>query len=238
MALASGHSLFALAQNGRLMVNELQSFSDRLGYAFSDIGLLQDALMHPSLELERRNERLEFLGDRVLGLVLAQWLLQAFPAEAEGPLARRLAYLGSGDLCAKIMDRLDLLSALNSLSSKSLALTPRIAGNCCEALIAAIYLDGGMDAANRFIKMHWQEFLAEAEPIDAKTLLQEYLAKRKAASPVYQIIDRAGPTHAPTFDVEVSVDGIGRASAQGPSRRQAEQEAAKKWLSDFAEVRV
>ncbi len=217
------------------MADVLHSFAARLGYRFSDIDLLRKALMHPSLELEIRNERLEFLGDRVLGLVLAEWLMDEFPHEAEGPLARRLAFLGSGDVCAQVMAGLDLAAAMKAVTSKKIEMTPRVAANCCESIIAAIYLDGGLDPAASFITQHWREHIAKAEPIDAKTRLQEYLAKRKAPAPKYEIIAQTGPTHAPLFEVQVSVTGLGVAQAQGSARRQAEQKAAEKWLAEFSD---
>lgn len=217
--------------------HSLEAFAHQIGHDFADIGILRLALMHPSLELDARNERLEFLGDRVLGLVLVQWLMEEFPEDTEGQLARRLAFLGSGDVCAQVMAKFDLPSIFKALSAKSIDVTPRVAANCCESIIAAIYMDAGLAAAAAFVTTHWHGFLGQAEPIDAKTRLQEYLAKRKAALPVYEIIAQSGPTHAPVFDVQVSVAGVGVASARAGARQKAEQKAAKSWLAEFADLK-
>lgn len=207
----------------------LAAFQQRLGYTFRDPRHLHRALRHASLDIEDDNEKLEFLGDRVLGLVIAERLIAAHDDEAEGALARRLAQLVSRRICAEVARDIDLAAVLRVDDGirKQSDVPQNILADGCEALLAAVYLDGGLEAARQIIEQHWQAHFSQQidAPIDSKSALQEWLMQRGKALPSYEIIDRSGPDHAPQFAVLVSCDD-GTAQGNGPSRKLAEQQAA------------
>ncbi len=209
----------------------------RLGHQFSNQELLLTALTHASAvgdfaSPSRANyQRLEFLGDRVLALVIAEMLLEAFPRAPEGELAQRLTGLVRNESCAEVALALDLGQAIRfgggevqSGGRKKVA----ILGDVCEAVIGALHLDGGIDAARRFVAANWRErMLNWRGPLrDAKTTLQEWAQAKGLPTPTYTIVDRRGPDHAPIFVIEVVVDKAPPARGEGRSRREAEQEAA------------
>lgn len=211
---------------------ELQSL---LAYAFSDLSLLQEALTHASAKGSRRgariNERLEFLGDRVLGLLAAETLFQSFPEESEGKLAPRLNALVRKERCAEVartigLDRFIDLSGAQGMRRS--AMPAAVLGDACEALIGALYLDGGLGAARAFFDAHWSLALEMVEdlPRDAKSALQEFLQGRGGEPPVYEVVGRYGPDHAPEFEVGVRMGTDIAVTARGGSRRRAEQAAA------------
>jgi ribonuclease-3 len=208
----------------------------RLGYEFSDRELLERALTHASVgEGARRvrdNERLEFLGDRVLGLLAAERLAELYPVAREGELSPRLQALVNRTACARVARRLCLGPALR-LSPGETKTGGReketILGDACEALLGAVYLDGGLAAARDLFLREWcEEFAALDEPRiqDPKSRLQEWALQAKRTLPIYRVLDRTGPDHAPEFVVEVRVDGLPPATADGRSRQEAEKAAA------------
>lgn len=209
--------------------------ADRTGYVFADLLLLQTALTHSSAPgAKDNNERLEFLGDRVLSLVISDLLLQSFPEAREGELAVRLNALVRGETCAEVASDLKLAeiiradSAIRSGTSK----VRNVLADAVEALIAAIYLDGGIEAARRFILANWgprSRAIAEV-PRDAKTELQEWAVQATGKLPIYSIIGREGPDHAPQFTVLVELPGYQPAQAQGRSKQNAERAAARAFL--------
>jgi ribonuclease-3 len=219
-----------------LVVTALEA---RLGHRFADRSLLERALSHSSA-LERgsasfNNQRFEFLGDRVLGLVIAEWLLKQFPAAEEGELAVRYNALVRKEACAAAAERIEL--------GRYLVLGPgeeraggrekaAILADACEAVIAALYLDGGLDAAQRFIEAEWSHLVLVPTRLraDAKTALQEWTQGQARGIPVYREISRSGPDHAPVFAVEVNITGAPPATGSGGSKRQAEQAAARAML--------
>ena len=207
----------------------LQEFQAQLGYRFADDALLERALRHASLDVEQDNEQLEFLGDRVLGLVVADHLVKAHADEHEGDLARRHAQLVSRKTCASIAADLGLAAVLKTDEGiRQKGDVPRnVLADGCEAVLGAVYLDGGLEAARQIIMALWQDvFAAQTEaPIDNKSALQEWLMQRGKPLPEYEIIDRSGPDHAPEFTVAVTSD-IGAAQGTGASRKLAEQRAA------------
>ncbi len=218
---------------GNAALDDLQR---SLGYRFEDPGLLGRALTHASLNPGGvSNERLEFLGDRVLGLVVADMLYRGFPDENEGALARRLAALVSRPSLARVAetcrlgDHLRLADAERDAGGRA---NPALLANACEAVIAALYLDGGLAPAARFVTAHWATLVAEdrAPPKDPKTALQEWAQGRGWGLPVYEEIGREGPSHAPLFTVRVSVADGRAAHAEGPSKRVAERDAAARLL--------
>ncbi|MEQ8195936.1 MAG: ribonuclease III [Rhodospirillales bacterium] len=219
--------------------------SEVLDYTFSRPDLLDQALTHSSMAQDRAgrvhtNERLEFLGDRALGLVVAEWLYNAFPAEEEGALARRFASLVRRESLAEVASALDLGSHLVLTAADENAAAranPGVLADACEALIGALFLDGGLDAVRPFVERHWTRLLeADIEPPrDAKTSLQEWAQGRGLPLPVYREIDRKGPPHEPVFTMEVRVSGHEPVRAQGSSKRLAEQTAAQELLDMIAD---
>ena len=207
-----------------------------LGYSFTDPALLTLALTHGSARGAKpgsvvSNERLEFLGDRVLGLVIAELLYRRFPNEPEGALARRHAALVSGPTLSRVADRLELSrSIIASRSEREAGGTknPGMMADACEAIIGAMFLDGGLPPAAAFIEAHWIEFISGAltPPMDPKTELQEWAQGRGVGLPVYVEVKRDGPPHAPEFWMEVALPGVGSAVASGASKRMAERAAA------------
>jgi ribonuclease-3 len=216
----------------------IEALERRLGYVFQDRKLLERALTHASVgdgaaRPGLDNERLEFLGDRVLGLLTAEQLIQLDPAASEGDLAPRLNALVSRKTCARVARAIALGPALR-LSGAETRTGGRdkdsILAGACEALIAALYQDAGLETIRRIFLDIWSdEFRAlnEPRPKDPKTLLQEWAQGRGRPVPAYMVVNREGPEHAPVFTVEVAVEGHGVARGQGSSRQAAEKSAAQ-----------
>lgn len=238
--MADGDPLFAAVHPDRLTGDRRTlrgDLEDRLGHRFSDPALLRRALTHASADAALSNERLEFLGDRVLGLAVAEKLHALFPADDEGALTRRVHALVRWEACAKVgeaaglWDDLVLTRAEAANSSRSRG---PILGSACEAVIAALYLDGGMAAARRFIERYWRFDEFDTEMRDPKTRLQEWSQGRgrgESGAPAYAMIERAGPDHAPRFVVEARIPGHEPARGEGGSKREAEQNAAAALLA-------
>lgn len=210
--------------------------ADRIGHRFDRPELLVEALTHPSLASGTDNQRLEFLGDRVLGLVIAEALLALDPGASEGDLAPRLNALVRKETCAEVAAALDLGPALRLGRSEMLTGGRRkmaLLGDAMEAVIAAVYLDGGFDAARAFVLRAWGDRIATVDQggRDAKTLLQEWAQARGQTPPVYVDLDRAGPDHAPVFSVEARLTDGRSAAGQAASKRAAQQAAAEALLA-------
>ncbi|TQF85283.1 ribonuclease III [Elioraea sp. Yellowstone] len=216
------------------------AFVDRLAHRFADPGLLRQALTHRSLTQGRdrglaSNERLEFVGDRVLGLVIAEWLVERFPQEREGGLGRRLAHLVNQETLAAIAGRIGLGEALIVPPSEAATGVKRratVLADACEAVIGALYLDGGLEAARDFIRAHWAEEVESVAvaPRDPKTALQEWAQARGLALPEYRTLSSEGPSHRPRFTVAVTV-GETSADGTGVTKREAEKAAAAALLA-------
>jgi len=208
----------------------------RLGYAFADPALLERALTHASVGQGARgvdhNQTLEFLGDRVLGLLAAEALVALNAAWREGELSRRLVAVVSGTACAHVARRIGLGEALRlagATSQQGGRDNDRILGDAIEAVMAAVYLDGGLEAARGVFETIWGETLTRAaddQGLEPKTALQEWAMARGLPLPAYSQISRAGPPHAPTFTVAVTVQGFPAAQASGVSLRAAQKAAA------------
>lgn len=208
-----------------------------LGHEFSNPSLLSEALTHSSLNVSgpvRDYERLEFLGDRVLGLVVAHMLLLAFPQEREGSLSKRHVALVRKETLARVARKVGLDAAMKISAGEEHAGTRHndsVLSDVCEAVIGALFLDGGFPVADKFVRTHWQGLLKEnAEPPeDYKSSLQEWLQGRGFERPAYELVEQGGPAHAPVFMVHVSGGGqisVGR----GGTRKGAEQAAAQALL--------
>jgi ribonuclease-3 len=212
---------------------------EALGHSFANPDLLSRALTHASAPARAQRggtyERLEFLGDRVLGLVVADMLDDYFPDALEGELSRRLARLVSGEICAEVAREMDLTQFLrinNSVHKSGARATTGVLADACEAVLGAIYRDGGLPAARAVIERYWRPRLESMSgPLrDAKTELQEWAHRRGFDTPIYAETMRSGPDHAPEFEVEVSVGSVEPGRARGSSKREAEHEAAAQVL--------
>ena len=212
---------------------DLQAFCNRLGHRFSNPELIQRALTHPSISSATRpdNQRLEFLGDRVLGLVMSEALLAADPDAAEGQLAPRFNALVRKETCADVAREIDIGAVLKLGRSEMLSGGRRkqaLLGDAMEAVIAAVYLDAGFDVAKALVLRLWGDRVArvEADARDAKTALQEWAQARGQQPPRYTERARTGPDHAPVFVIEVQLDSGQTAQATAGSKRLAQQAAA------------
>lgn len=213
-----------------------------LEYQFRDPALLEQALTHPSAAGARgaavaSYERLEFLGDRVLGLVVADLLLDAFPKEPEGALARRHAFLVSREALAEVARGLGLGAYLRMSKGEADSGgrdNPAMLADVCEALIGAMYRDAGLATAYTFVTRHWTPLLHQNRkpPQDAKTALQEWAQARGLPLPNYSERARSGPPHDPRFTVAVQLSGHGEMTGEGRSKRLAEQTAARRMLDE------
>lgn len=211
--------------------------AELIGHRFKDRKRLERALTHSSARSGGKGdyERLEFLGDRVLGLIVAELLFSMFPAAKEGDLSVRLNQLVSAQTCAAVADELELHrfirtgSDIKNLTGKRMA---SVRADVMESLIAALYLDAGLEAARAFVLKNWQS-RAQASATsrrDAKTELQEWAHSSTGEAPTYAIIERTGPDHDPLFRVQASVMGLKPEIGSGRSRRAAEQDAATRML--------
>ena len=217
-----------------------------LGHGFARPELLREALTHRSAahaqggfkgkgaKTGASNERLEFVGDRVLGLLMAEWLAERFPREQEGELGRRLALLVSQPVLAEIAEAAGLPAVLSVPPGESRAGVRRratVLSDAMEAAIGALYLDGGLDPARRFVRRAWAPAMeGQAEPPkDAKTALQEWAQGRGHDLPEYRVVSRDGPPHAPVFTIAVTIAGITGTGTAG-NKRAAEQDAAQDLL--------
>lgn len=215
----------------------IDALERRLGYSFASREGLLRALTHRSAvpadtAAHQSYQRHEFLGDRVLALVIADMLFQAYPKSEEGDLARRLNQLVRRETCAEVAVDLDLGEAVRLGPGERQSGGRRkeaILGDVTEAVIAAIYLDGGFDPARAFVERNWRGRMeALSGPLrDPKTTLQEWAQGRALPTPIYEQTDRSGPDHAPVFTVKVRIRGLSDGEGRGKSKREAEQAAAQ-----------
>ena len=216
-----------------------EELQKKLGYQFQNTELLAEALTHPSAITQnqniKHNQRLEFLGDRVIGLVIADTLFSSTDQEREGILTRRYADCVENARLSQIARDLNIGPAMLVQSNSALNDIDKVLADALEALIGAVWRDSGMDSARRVILKIWGPLIDGkiSDVKDAKTQLQEYAHKHKIAIPRYKVADRSGPDHAPIFKVNV-ICGEHDATAEGSSKRLAEQAAAEMWLRDFA----
>jgi ribonuclease-3 len=226
---------------GNARAEAVAALVDRLGYAFANPALLERALTHSSVgegadkaagKPARHNERLEFLGDRVLGLLVAERLHRDFPGADEGELSSRLHALVDKHACGRVGERMGVGAAMRLSPGETKTGGRRkegVVADAMEALLAAVYLDGGIDAARAVFDRAWAEELATPAPRalnNPKSALQEWSQGQGRALPGYRVVGQSGSDHAPTFTVEVSIPGVEPLTAQGRSRQDAEKAAA------------
>lgn len=221
---------------GRLLNTALTTWlAEAFGAAPGDPALYERALTHGS-QSEINYERLEFLGDRVLGLAVAEWLYERFPNEAEGQLSKRINALVSRQTCAEVGRAIGIVAHLRlgkQARSDGAAASDNVVGDAVEALIGARFLDAGADAARAFVRAAWADRIDIARaPQHPKAALQEWAASKNRRVPEYAVIDRTGPGHAQRFTVRVAIGTLGEATGEGSSKQEAETEAAKALLAE------
>jgi ribonuclease III len=216
------------------MKKNIKELEEILNYTFKDKNLLKLSLTHKSFDNINNNEKLEFLGDRVLGLIISKKLIEIYPAEKEGIIDKKYANLVNKKTCSNIAKKININKFMQlGPSHKSLQRSAeKIMSDCLEALIGAIYLDTGLKNTELFILNFWKKFLDESSitQIDAKTQLQEYSLKKYKELPKYTFYKKIGPQHRPIFKTDVQIPNSKKIIGSGTSKKNAQQNAANKLL--------
>ena len=215
------------------MKNKYKDLEDIISYKFNSKEILKKSLTHKSYNEDLNNEKLEFLGDRVLGLIISKNLLEKYPNEKEGIIDKKFANLVNKKKCAEIANNINLVKFMFLGSNyRKFDKNDKISGDCLEALIGAIYIDGGLKNSEKFILKYWEYALKNSSNtfIDAKTKLQEYSLKKFKKLPTYLLTKTSGPDHKPLFNVTVKIIDSKKISAAGKSKKDAQQNAAKKLI--------
>ena len=216
------------------MLDKIKELEKIIKYSFKNESLLTKSLTHKSFDNINNNEKLEFLGDRVLGLVISQKLLEKFPNEKEGIIDKKFSNLVNKKTCSLIARKLNLKRFLFlGASHKNLdRSSDKITSDCLEAVVGAIYLDGGLAAAQKFILSFWKPHIDNSiiTLIDSKTQLQEYSLKKFKVLPKYIFHKKVGPQHQPSFKTEVQIPNSKKITGTGSSKKKAQQNAAAKLL--------
>ena len=216
------------------MEKKIKELEKIIKYNFKKSSTLEKALTHKSLDNNVNNEKLEFLGDRVLGLIISEKLLEKYPDEKEGIIDKKYANLVNKKTCLLIAKKINLKKyiLLGSSHKKLERSADKISSDCLEAIVGAIYLDGGLKSAERFILNFWEEFLIKSTItlIDSKTKLQEFSLKKFKELPKYVFFKKTGPQHRPLFKTEVQIPNSKKIIGIGSSKKNAQQNAAAKLL--------
>ena len=216
------------------MEKKIKELEKIIKYNFKKTSLLEKALTHKSFDNNINNEKLEFLGDRVLGLVISEKLLDKFPDEKEGIIDKKFANLVNKKTCLLIAKKINLKKfiLLGSSHKKLERSADKISSDCLEAIVGAIYLDGGLKSVEKFILNFWEEFLLKSTItlIDSKTKLQEFSLKKFKELPKYVFFKKTGPQHRPLFKTEVQIPNSKKIIGIGSSKKNAQQNAAAKLL--------
>ena len=216
------------------MIDKIKDLKKIIKYFFKNNSLLKKSLTHKSFDNENNNEKLEFLGDRVLGLVISQKLLEKFPNEKEGIIDKKFSNLVNKKTCLLIAKKLNLKKFLIlGASHKNLERSEeKIISDCVEAIVGAIYIDGGLKASQKFILNFWEVYLDKSiiTLVDSKTQLQEYSLKKFKELPKYTFHKKIGPQHKPLFKTEVQIPNSKKIFGTGTSKKNAQQNAAAKLL--------
>ena len=215
----------------------LTNLEKKLEIKFKNTNLLIKALTHKSFNSNDNNEKIEFLGDRVLGLVIAKKLLEIYPDEKEGILDKKFASLVNKKTCLEIAKKIELEKYILTFNpkNKKIKIEDKVISDSCEALIGAIYLDKGFTTVEKFILELWENKIDESviTPIDAKTKLQELSLKKFKKLPIYKLISNTGPRHKPIFKIAVKLENTKFFTAEGNSKKNAEQNAAQLCLNNI-----
>jgi len=215
-------------------MNNIYKLSKFLKISFKNKSLIKSAITHKSANQEYNNEKLEFIGDRVLGLVLSKKLFDLYPNESEGVLDKRFANLVRKETCSDVGWNLGLQNFIIT-GNKKVKITKKdqkILSDSCEALIGAIYIDRGFDFVKKFILNAWKKYLDKSDVtiLDSKTALQEYSLKKFKKLPVYRFVNSSGPRHKPVYKISAEITGSKTFYGTGHSKQEAEQDGAKKLL--------
>ncbi|MDR0632942.1 MAG: ribonuclease III [Holosporales bacterium] len=218
-------------------MSKVSRFQEILGHRFSDEALLRAALVHSSVacgDRKREFDRLEFLGDRIINLLIAECLYKKFPAEHEGALAHRYSKLVCFEICAEVAEDIGLPAVLD-VAAKTNFCDMRVLCDALEAVVGAMYLDGGLQVCKDFVEKHWKAMLEDCSsppPCDPKSELQEFAQSKWKTLPVYDVVDRTGADHAPLYKVTVRIVGVEMATdvGVGRSKKVAEKDAARNLL--------
>ena len=215
---------------------DYSNLEKKINYKFKDKKLLIKSLTHKSFDKNNNNEKIEFLGDRVLGLIIAKKLLEIYPDEKEGILDKKFASLVNKKACLEVAKHINLERYILTFNpnNKRIKIEDKVIADCCEALIGAIYLDKGFTGAEIFILTFWRKNIQNSiiTQIDAKTKLQEFSLKKFKKLPTYKIISNTGPRHKPIFKVSVKLPGSKFYIGKGSSKKDAEQNAAILYLKN------
>ncbi len=218
------------------MSEKLNILQKKINIKFKNINYLKKAITHKSIDSLNNYEKLEFLGDRVLGLVISKKLIELYPDQKEGILDKRLASLVNKNLCLEVAKNIGLekFILIGNKSRKS-KIENKIISDCIEALIGAIYYDKGFDASEKFILNMWKSFInsSDVSIVDSKTKLQEYSLKKFKSLPIYKLVSSYGPKHKPMFTISVKLKNTKLFEGSGDSKKKAEQSAAKKLLDSL-----
>ena len=216
---------------------DIQKLEKKIKLQINNKSLFVDALTHKSANRLKNNEKLEFLGDRVLGLIIAKKLMEIYPDEKEGVIDKKFANLVNKKTCKEIADQLNLKKFIKTGNSfKSIKSSDeKILSDCCEALIGAIYLDQGLAASEKFILRNWKNFIKKSNitQIDPKTKLQEYSLKKYKKLPIYKAFKQTGPNHRPIFKVQVQISNSKKYFGYGKSKKLAQKSAASKLIKNL-----
>ena len=216
------------------MEKKIKDLEKIINYSFKKTSLLEKALTHKSYDNNINNEKLEFLGDRVLGLVISEKLIEKYPDEKEGIIDKKYANLVNKKTCLLIAKKINLKKfiLLGSSHKKLQRTADKISSDCLEAIVGAIYLDGGLKSVEKFILIFWEEYLLKSSItlIDSKTKLQEFSLKKFKELPKYVFFKKTGPQHRPSFKTEVQIPNSKKIVGIGSSKKNAQQNAAAKLL--------
>ena len=215
-------------------MNNLHQLEKKININFKNKTLLKQAITHKSYDKNVNNEKLEFIGDRILGFVIAKKLLEIFPSDSEGILDKKLASLVNKNKCLEISKKFNLNKFImtGNKQTKSYIIEDKIVSDACEALIGAIFYDQGIKIVEKFILDLWSNNISSSveTKVDAKTKLQEYSLKKFKILPIYKILSTKGPKHNPLFNVSVKIKNNKYVEGSGLSKNEAEQNAASKLL--------
>ena len=218
------------------MSDKLNILQKKINIKFKDLNYLKKSVTHKSFNAENNYEKLEFLGDRILGFVISKKLIELFPHEKEGLLDKKLASLVNKNKCLEVAKTIGLDKfILVGNKNKKTKVENKIIADSIEALIAAIYYDKGFEASEKFILTMWKNFinLSDLTIVDSKTKLQEYSLKKYKSLPLYKLISSSGPKHKPKFTMSVRLNDTKFFEGFGDSKKKAEQNAAKKLLDNI-----
>ena len=218
---------------------KISKFEKKINIKFKNINLLIKSLTHKSYDSINNNEKLEFLGDRVLGLIISKKLFEIYPKDKEGTLDKKLASLVNKQKCFEVAKSLELERfVFVGNTTKRNKIENKIISDCCEALIGAIYLDQGLNVVEKFILKIWKSHLKNSviTYVDSKTRLQEYSLKKYKSLPIYKLFENSGPRHKPIFNVGVRLKYTKFINAKGNSKKEAQQKAAALFLTNIEKL--